>query len=133
MRNSHEVIDSTDKVSPVNSSLTQQIIDDSSLAATLTTNGDRHLFFQAPHGAIRRMIFTANEDQWIADPNPIAISDAKMLTPIAVSTLTLPKAVNSSEQLVSDTVTSCDQHLTILTELMSYLSLNCITSPRAIS
>ena len=111
MCKSHEVIASTDKVSPmkspkpVNSSLTPQIIDDSSLAATLATNGDRHLFFQAPQGAIRRMIYTANEAQWIADPNPIAISDAKMLTPMAVSTLTAVKIVNSSEELVSDTVT----------------------------
>ena len=69
----------------MNSSLIQQIIDDSSLAATLATNGDRHLFFQAPGGAIRRMIYTATENQWIADPDPIAVPDAKMLTPMAIS------------------------------------------------
>ncbi|KAM0799054.1 hypothetical protein BDR22DRAFT_890875 [Usnea florida] len=68
---------------PVNSSLTQQIIHDSSLAGTVATNGDRHLFFQAPQGAIRRLIYTAN--QWIPDPNPVTISDAKMLTPMAVN------------------------------------------------
>ena len=108
---SHEIIACADKGSPAislkpaTSSLAQQIIDDSSLAATLATNSDRHLFFQAPRGSIRRMIYTANEAQWIADPNPIAVSDAKMLTPMAVSTLTALKAVNSSEQLISDTVT----------------------------
>ena len=87
-----DITASTNKVSPrtppkpVNSSLTQQIIDDTSLAATVATNGDRHLFFQAPQGTIRRMICTAN--QWIADPDPIAIPDAKMLTPMAVNTPT---------------------------------------------
>ena len=91
---------------PVNSSLTQQIIDDSSLAATLATNGDRSLFFQAPQGAIRRMIYIANEDQWIADLNPIAISDAKMLTPMAVNTPTSLGKLNASEYFVaSDQVT----------------------------
>ena len=73
---------------PLNSSLTQQIIDDSSLAATLAANGDRFLFFQAPQGAIRRMICTAIENQWTADPDPITILDAKMLTPMAIGTPT---------------------------------------------
>ena len=70
----------------MNSSLTQQIINDSSLAATLATNGDRHLFFQAPQGTIRRLIYTATDNEWIPDPDPVAISDAKMLTPMAVNT-----------------------------------------------
>ena len=75
----------------MNSSLAQQIIDDSSLAATLAANGDRFLFFQAPQGAIRRMIYTAIENQWIADPDPITIPDAKILTPMAISAPTNPE------------------------------------------
>ena len=94
------VVASTDKVSPrtppkpLNSSLTQQIIDDSSLAATLAANGDRFLFFQTPQGAIRRMVYTAIENQWIADLDPITIQDAKMLTPMAIST-----TINTEDQV----------------------------------
>ena len=124
--NSCDAIASTDKVSlrtppkPMNSSLTQQIIDDSSLAATLAANNDRHLFFQAPQGAIRRMIYTATEAQWIADPDPITIPDAKMLTPMAIST--------PSENQVTF---SLPQEK--LTEPTFYLSLGFIISLRAIN
>ena len=61
------------------------ILNDSSLAAIISTNKDRHLFFQGPQSVIRRMIYSANLSQWIVDPDPIPISNAKNLTPLAVS------------------------------------------------
>ena len=61
------------------------VLNDSSLAVIVSANNDRHLFFQGPQGNIRRMIYRTNNDQWIADPGSIAISDAKLLTPLAVS------------------------------------------------
>ena len=73
-----QVIDCTYYASP-------SVLNDSSLAVILSANNDRHLFFQGPQGVIRRMIYRTNNNQWIADPGPIAISDAKHLTPLAVS------------------------------------------------
>ena len=61
------------------------ILNDSSLASIISSKNDRHLFFQGPQGVIRRMIYSANLSQWIADTDPIPISNAKDLTPLAVS------------------------------------------------
>ena len=73
-----QVIDSTYSASP-------PVINDSSLAVIVSGDNDRHLFFQGSQGMIRRMIYRTNYNQWIADPDSIAISDAKLLTPLAVS------------------------------------------------
>ena len=68
----------------------QQIINDTSLAATVLANGDRHLFFQDPQGAIRRVIRTASATQWNLEPIPIPILDARSATPMAVSSRKYP-------------------------------------------
>ena len=73
-----QVIDETHHASP-------SILNDSSLAVIVSANNDRHLFFQGPQGIIRRMIYRTNNNQWIADPDFIPISDAKHLTPLAFS------------------------------------------------
>ena len=73
-----QVIDCTYYASP-------SVLNDSSLAAMISANNSRHLFFQGPQGVIRRMIYRTNNNQWITDPGSIAISDAKYLTPLAVS------------------------------------------------
>ena len=74
----HHFVDCTYYASP-------SVLNDSSLAVILSANNDRHLFFQGPQGVIRRMIYRTSNNQWIADPGPIAISDVKHLTPLAVS------------------------------------------------
>ena len=73
-----QVIDCTYYASP-------PILKDTSLAAIVSTDGDRHLFFQGPQGNIRRMVYRTDYNGWIADSGSIAISDAKNLTPLAVT------------------------------------------------
>lgn len=61
----------------------QTILNDTSLAAILLSNGDRHLFFQGPEGSIHRVIHAASASQWILDTTPVVTSDARHLTPMA--------------------------------------------------
>ena len=68
----------------------QQIMNDTSLAATILANGDRHLFYQDPQGAIRRVIRTASATQWNLDPIPIPVLDSRSGTPMAVSSRNYP-------------------------------------------
>lgn len=65
-------------------------MNDTSLTALISANGDRYLFFQDSEGSIRQTIHTANASQWIVDPNPVSNSDARTLTPMAASALTQP-------------------------------------------
>ncbi|KAM0804277.1 hypothetical protein BDR22DRAFT_970096 [Usnea florida] len=69
---------------PLNSSVTQTILNDTSLAAAGLTNGDRHLFFQGAEGSLRRIVHTAATSQWILDKTPILVSGARDLTPMTV-------------------------------------------------
>ena len=93
------IIAFTDDKSPTapqksfNSSVTPTILNDTSLAAALLTNGDRHLFFQGAEGSLRRVIHTAATSQWILDDTPIVTSDARHLTPMAVHTQGAPEAL----------------------------------------
>lgn len=68
---------------PVNSSFTQQILNDTSFAAIYMNSGDRHVFFQDIKGNIQQVVYAASEDQWIVKTNPTGISDARYLTPLA--------------------------------------------------
>lgn len=68
---------------PVNSSFTQQILNDTSFAAIYMNSGDRHVFFQDIKGDIQQVVYAASEDQWIVKTNPTGISDARYLTPLA--------------------------------------------------
>lgn len=68
----------------------QQIINDTSLAATVLANDDRHLFFQDPQGVIRRVSRAASAIQWILDSVPIPIMDPRNFTPIAVTSRKFP-------------------------------------------
>ena len=68
----------------------QQILNDTSLAATVLANGDRHLFFQDPRGVIRRVIRTASATQWNLDQMNIPILDARSATPMAVTSRKFP-------------------------------------------
>ena len=77
------------------------VLNDSALAVILSANNDRHLFFQGPQGVIRRMIYRTNNNQWIADPGSIAISDAKNLTPLAVSRYEDPDFGDTEEVMLS--------------------------------
>ena len=69
---------------PLNSSVTQTILNDTSLAAAGLTNGDRHLFFQGAEGSLRRIVHTAATSQWILDKTPILVSGVRDLTPMTV-------------------------------------------------
>lgn len=64
-------------------SVTQQILNDTSLAAVYMNSGDRHVFFQDPEGHIQQVVYVGSEDQWIVKTNPTGISDARYLTPLA--------------------------------------------------
>ena len=78
---------------PVNSSVMPSILNDTSLAAAILTNGDRHLFFQGAEGSLRRVVHTAATSQWILDKTPVVISDARHLTPMAVYAQGAPGAM----------------------------------------
>ena len=73
---------------PLNSSVMQNILNDTSLAAMLLSNGDRHLFFQGFEGSIYRTILAASASQWILDTTPVVTSDARHLTPMAAEAWT---------------------------------------------
>ena len=69
---------------PFNNSVMPTILNDTSLAAAVLTNGDRHLFFQGADGSLRRITHTEATNQWILDKTPVVISDARDLTPMTV-------------------------------------------------
>ena len=60
---------------------TQYILDDTSLAAISSSDGNRYLFFQDPTGLIRTVVRTNN--QWRANLNPATGLNAKNYTPLA--------------------------------------------------
>ena len=89
----------TDVESPANSSVIPSILNDTSLAAAILTNGDRHLFFQGAKGSLHRVVHTAATSQWILDRTPVVISDARHLTPMAVYTKGPPGAMQVGTSL----------------------------------
>lgn len=66
----------------------QFILNDTSLAAALVTNGDRHLFFQDNIGIVRRAVRIASTGQWNTSPHLNATDSAKNHTPLAVTAVT---------------------------------------------
>lgn len=65
----------------------QYILNDTSLAALIHTNGDRQLFFQDNTGLIRNAIRTSTDTQWIMGPDINVSSNVKKYTPLAVNLL----------------------------------------------
>lgn len=62
---------------PSNSKITpQNILNDTSLAALMLSNGDRQLFFQDNTGLIRRALRSVSNGQWITSPNLNASANA---------------------------------------------------------
>lgn len=81
---------------------TQNILNDTSLAALSLANGDRQLFFQDNTGLIRRAIRTASNGQWSTSPS-LSVNDtnAKNNTPLAVNVpFGSDDSVDGSEPLV---------------------------------
>ena len=73
---------------------TQYILDDTSLAAISSSDGNRYLFFQDPTGLIRTVVRTNN--QWSTNLNPATSLNAKNYTPLAAM------AANSSSDGFGD-------------------------------
>ena len=73
------------KSSPNSTIATQYILNDTSLAALVLSDGDRHLFFQDNNGLIRRVIRSASENQWAIDPSRNLSSSPKSNTPLAAT------------------------------------------------
>lgn len=64
----------------------QVLLNDTSIAAIVTENGDRHIFFQDYFGAIRHALRRASSNTWATTnlPIPMKANVAKMQTPLAV-------------------------------------------------
>lgn len=62
----------------------KRILDDTSIAATTLSNGDRRLLFQDLSGLIRQAYYTSSTRAWRADSHYVVASDAKNYTPISV-------------------------------------------------
>lgn len=63
----------------------QYILNDTSLAVLIRTNGDRQLFFQDNTGLIRNAIRTSTDTQWSMGPDISVSSTVKNNTPLAVN------------------------------------------------
>lgn len=70
---------------PTNASTAQYILDDTSLAAAILPNNDRHLYFQDSTGRIRYVIRTASTNQWSLSSDSNISASAKNHTPLAVT------------------------------------------------
>ena len=62
----------------------KQILNDTSLATVILSNGDRRLFFQDLSGSIRQAFYSSATQQWRAVVGSVVASDARNHTPIAV-------------------------------------------------
>ena len=73
----------------------QYILNDTSLAAVLADDGDRHLFFQDNTGLIRRAVRVESNGQWTTSLNLNASANPypKRHTPLTASGLSLFKDV----------------------------------------
>ena len=70
---------------PTNASTAQYILNDTSLAAVILPNNDRHLYFQDSTGRIRYVIRTASTNQWNTSPDSNITASAKIHTPLAAT------------------------------------------------
>ena len=59
------------------------ILNDTSIATAIESNGDRHLLFQDPVGAIRQAIYSARLGRWINNPGVIVASNARNHSPLS--------------------------------------------------
>ena len=77
--------DSPTARTPTNGSTARHILNDTSLAAVILPNNDRHLYFQDSTGHIRYVIRTASTNQWSTSPDSNISASAKNHTPLAVT------------------------------------------------
>ena len=59
------------------------ILNDTSLTAVTTSEGNRHLFFQEESGIIRQSIFTPLNGKWSAPTTYVVATDARLYTPMS--------------------------------------------------
>ena len=91
------------RVNLPNTSTTQNILNETSLAAAILVNGDRKLYFQDDSGLIRYAVRTASTNQWDTSPHLNISSSgasAKYHTPLAV---TANNGLQGSEQVIVPT------------------------------
>ena len=66
--------------------LQRGMMDNTSIAAATLPNGDRNVFFQENSGAVRRTLYSIEENVWQAPVSMRIASDAKNNTPLAAMT-----------------------------------------------
>ena len=59
------------------------ILNDTSLAAVSTSDGNRHVFFQDASWNIRECVFTLSTGKWSALTSSVIATDAKHYTPMS--------------------------------------------------
>ena len=80
----------------------KQILNDTSLAIVILSNGDRRLFFQDLSGSIRQAFYSPATQQWRADVGYVVASNARNHTPIAVIDVPYLRGNQTLEGGVSD-------------------------------
>lgn len=73
------------------SAAAQSVLDDTFLAAMLSSNGNRYIFFQDGRGLIRHAVLAASTGQWITSPRYHVTPDARDHTPLAAASIILSK------------------------------------------
>ena len=79
-------------LSPSNSTsptFTRGAVNDTSLAAVLTSDGNRHIFLQDINGTLRHAVLSSVENLWLSDADylfpPVPVSPPRLGTPITVT------------------------------------------------
>lgn len=78
---------SSSQPSPTNFNNPLSILNDTSLAAIMLGNDERHLFFQDNEGAIRQAIHTTLSSSWDTSPHLNVTSNAKYHTPMTATAM----------------------------------------------
>lgn len=82
----------------------KQILNDTSLATVILSNGDRRLFFQDVSGSIRQAFYSPGTQQWRAEVGYVVALDARNHTPIAVIDIPDSRGNQSLNGGVSDLI-----------------------------
>ena len=101
----------------------QYILNDTSLAAVILPNNDRHLYFQDGTGRIRYVICTASNNQWNTSPDSNSNASAKNYTPLAVTAFRPDGPVKVWAAVFRGSLVPCHADLQVQIELF-YVSQN---------
>ena len=115
--------DSPTAPTPTNTSTAQYILNDTSLAAVILPNNDRHLYFQDGTGRIRYAIRTASNNLWNTSPDSNSNASAKNHTPLAVTAFRPDGPVKVWAAVFRGSLVPCQADLQVQIELF-YVSQN---------